>query len=258
MLAIKISQPLVSIITPCYNAAQTIQDTIASVKGQTYTNWELLIVDDCSEDNSISILQQEAANDSRVNYISLDTNIGPAGARNEALKRAKGKYIAFLDSDDLWLPEKLSKQVEFMEVHNLPFSFTNYRIVKENGEETDRVVIGPEKIDFEYLLKNTIIGTLTVMLNSQMIGPIQMTSVRNCTEDFALWLSILKKGITAVRLNEELAYYRKSSQSDSGNKLKSAKKTWNTYRKTQDINIIKTLWYFSHYSINAYRKHARI
>lgn len=250
-------QPLVSIITPCYNAAQTLEETIASVKRQTYHNWELLIVDDCSNDESVSILKQEAINDPRVRYITLETNMGPAGARNEALRRAKGKYIAFLDSDDLWVSEKLSKQVAFMEKYDLSFSFTNYRIVKENGEKTDRVVIGPDRIDFEYLLKNTIIGTLTVMLNSEMVGPIQMTSVRNCTEDFALWLSILKKGITAVRLNEELAYYRKSSQSDSGNKLKSAKKTWNTYRKTQELNIIRTIWYFSHYSVNAYRKHAR-
>ncbi len=257
-MLMKSIQPLVSIITPCYNAAKTLEETIASVKGQTYSNWELLIVDDCSSDESVSILKQEAVNDPRVHYITLDTNIGPAGARNEALRRAKGKYIAFLDSDDLWVSEKLSKQVAFMEEYDLPFSFTNYRIVKENGEKTDRVVIGPDRIDFEYLLKNTIIGTLTVMLNSEMVGPIQMTSVRNCTEDFALWLSILKKGITAVRLNEELAYYRKSSQSDSGNKLKSAKKTWNTYRKTQELNIIRTIWYFSHYSVNAYRKHARI
>ena len=251
-------QPLVSIITPCYNANQTLKETISSVKDQTYSNWELLIVDDCSQDDSISILKEEAKKDFRVKYTILEENKGPAGARNEALKKAKGKYIAFLDSDDLWLPDKLVKQVAFMEEHNLLFSFTNYRVVKENGCLTDQVVVGPEKIDFTYLLKNTIIGTLTVMLNAEVIGPIQMTNVRNCTEDFALWLSILKQGVTAVRLNEELAYYRKSSKSDSGNKIKSAKKTWNTYRKTQELNIFRTVWYFSHYSVNAYRKHARI
>lgn len=257
-MSVKSIQPLVSIITPCYNAAQTIQETISSVKGQTYTNWELLIVDDGSNDDSIAILKKEAESDKRICYKILNQNVGAAGARNEALEMAKGKYIAFLDSDDLWLPEKLSKQVSFMEEHALPFSFTNYRIIKEDGERTERVVVGPEIIDFEFLLKNTIIGTLTVMLNSELVGPIKMTSVRDCTEDYALWLSILRKGITAVQLNEELAYYRKSSQSDSGNKLKSAKKTWNTYRKTQGLPFIRTLWYFSHYSINAYRKHARI
>lgn len=257
-MSVKSLQPLVSIITPCYNAAQTIHETISSVKVQTYTNWELLIVDDCSEDESSAILTAEAENDERIHFTVLNQNVGAAGARNEALQMARGKYIAFLDSDDLWLPEKLSKQVAFMEQHALSFSFTNYRIIKEDGERTERVVVGPEMIDFEYLLKNTIIGTLTVMLNSELVGPIKMTSVRDCTEDFALWLSILRKGITAVQLNEELAYYRKSSQSDSGNKLKSAKKTWNTYRKTQGLPFIRTLWYFSHYSINAYRKHARI
>ncbi|MGG1686662.1 glycosyltransferase family 2 protein [Pseudalkalibacillus sp. NRS-1564] len=245
-------------VTPCYNSAFTIKETIDSVISQTYENWEHIIVDDCSKDNSTNIIVDELAHEPRIKLIKMKSNSGAAEARNMAIEKAKGKYIAFLDSDDLWHPEKLYKQVKFMEENDLSFSFTNYRIIKETGERTNKVVIGPKSLDYYYLLKNTIIGTLTVMLNIEKIGPIKMVGNLNCTEDFALWLVLLKKGHNAHRLNEELAYYRKSKQSDSGNKLKSAKETWNTYRRTQKISVIKTVWYFSHYSFNAYRKHAKL
>lgn len=250
------TEALVSIITPCYNAGHLINETIESVQAQSYQNWEMLIVDDCSSDHSLQVVQKEAERDPRIRVISLKKNGGAAEARNAGFEAAGGEYIAFLDSDDLWHPEKLMRQVAFMQEQDCSFSFTNYRIMKEDGERTNTIVSGPEEITYHYLLKNTVIGTLTVMLNRNKIGPFRMTGVGNCTEDFALWLSILKEGHKAVRLNDVLAYYRKSSTSDSANKWKSARRTWNTYRHAQKINLLKTVWYFSHYSYHAYRKHA--
>ncbi len=251
-----LQHPLVSVVTPTYNAADFIKETIESVQKQTYPYWEMLIVDDCSSDTTREIVKEMAARDSRISLTTLAENGGPAAARNAALSNAKGKYIAFLDSDDLWLPKKLETQVAFMNKNDLAFSFTDYRIVQETGEITETVVKAPKVVDYRFLVRNTKIGTLTVMLDAEKTGPLQMQQRRDCTEDFALWLSILKKGVNAHGLNEELALYRKCDSSVSSNKMKAAKKTWNTYRKIERIDVIRSAWYFMHYSFNAYRKHA--
>ncbi|QIZ10387.1 glycosyltransferase family 2 protein [Priestia megaterium] len=251
------TEAAVSIITPTYNASKFITETIHSVKEQTFTNWEMIIVDDCSSDNTVDIVKQEMVHDSRIKLFELKENSGPANARNRAIAAAKGNYLAFLDSDDLWLPQKLERQVVFMEENDLAFSYTDYRIMNENGEKTDVVFRVPPKLEYKSLLKNTMIGTLTVLLDKRKVGVVQMPLYRDCSEDFGLWLSILSKGIHAYGLNEELAIYRKCVHSLSSNKLKSAQKTWNTYRKVQKINIAAALWYFVNYSLHAFKKHAK-
>ncbi|MEH7484641.1 glycosyltransferase family 2 protein [Neobacillus drentensis] len=251
------TEAAVSIITPTYNAARFISETIHSVREQTFTNWEMIIVDDCSLDNTVDIVRKEMVLDSRIKLFELKENRGPANARNIAITAAKGNYLAFLDSDDLWLPQKLERQLVFMEKNNLAFSYSDYRIMNENGEKTDIVFRVPPKLEYKSLLKNTMIGTLTVLLDKRKIGVVQMPLQRDCSEDFGLWLSILSTGVHAYGLNEELAIYRKCVDSLSSNKLKSAQKTWNTYRKVQKINIAAAIWYFVNYSLHAFKKHSK-
>ncbi|ART77766.1 glycosyl transferase [Sutcliffiella horikoshii] len=251
------SMDLVSVITPTYNAAKYILDTIRSVKDQTHPNWEMIIVDDCSTDSTREIIHMEMEKDSRIKLIELNENGGPAHARNIAFNASNGEFIAFLDSDDLWHPSKLERQLDFMVKHDSAFSYTAYQIMKENGEKTGVVFQAPAFVNYKTLLMNTAIGTLTVVLNKRKLGHFQMQLFRDCSEDYGLWLQILNKGIIAHGLNEELAIYRKCVDSLSSNKIKSAKKTWNTYRKIEKKNMIASFWYLVNYSFHAVRKHSR-
>lgn len=246
-------QPLVSIITPVYKAEKFIEETIKSVQGQTYSNWEMLLVDDVSPDHSVEIIQQYIAEDDRIKLIQLEENSGAAIARNTAIKHSKGKYIAFLDSDDLWLPEKLMKQVRFMQEGNKSFSFTAYGIIKEDGLKTGKEVRVPENINYDGLLKNTIIGCLTVMLDKEQIGKIEMLNIRT-RQDFVLWLDILKRGHLAHGLDEVLAYYRKVEGSISSNKIKTAKRNWYVYREIEKLSLPKAVYSFIGYAFNALKK----
>ncbi|WP_053361536.1 glycosyltransferase family 2 protein [Bacillus sp. FJAT-27251] len=248
---------LVSIITPTYNSSKYIKETILSVKKQIYQNWEMIIVDDASTDHTVEIIEREISLDPRVKLIRLNHNSGPAEARNTAIECSQGRYLAFLDSDDIWLPQKLERQLEFMQENQAGFSFTDYRIMNEDGEVSNTVFRVPKRMDYNALLKNTMIGTLTVVLDKKMVGEVRMPLYRDCSEDYGLWLYILSSGFIAYGLNEELAIYRKCEDSLSSNKIKSAKKTWNTYRKVQKINIPYALWCFTNYSVNALKKHSR-
>lgn len=189
-------KPLVSIITPTYNSSKFINETVQSVRNQTYQNFEHIIVDDCSSDNTWMILEDLEKEDSRIKLLRMDKNSGAALARNQAIQLAKGKYIAFLDSDDLWEPRKLELQVQFMHNNNIAFSFTNYKMIDENGQDLNRVVTCPEVINYKDLLKNTTIGCLTVMIDIDKIDKLVMPNLQ--PEDTALWLKILKKGIMHI------------------------------------------------------------
>ncbi len=186
-------QPLVSIVTPSYNASSFIKETIQSVQSQTYKKWEMIIIDDVSKDNTCELIKEEIKKDDRIRLIELEENGGAAIARNTGINCAEGKYIAFLDSDDLWLPEKLEKQVAFMQNNDLAFSFTSYQIMDQDGKLTEKVVHVPEKINYNGLLKNTIIGCLTVMLDIEKLGKVKMPNIRT-RQDTATWLKILKQG----------------------------------------------------------------
>ncbi len=246
-------QPLVSIITPSYNSLRFIEDSVRSVLNQTYTNFELIIVDDCSKDNSWSLIQELVKQDNRIQTYQLQQNSGAAMARNFGIQKANGKYLAFLDSDDLWDEKKLEKQVNFMESNNYNFSFTNYRMIEENGNILNKIVECPQIIDYKELLKNTTIGCLTVMLNIEKLGKVNMPNLQ--PEDTALWLKVLRNNEKAYCIQETLASYRVVGNSASSNKLKVAKKMWIVYRKSEKIGKLKSSWYFVNYAWNAVKKH---
>lgn len=246
---------LVSIITPAYNAAAYIAETIESVLAQTYTNWEMLIANDCSKDNTAEIVQSYAAKDKRINLINLKQNSGAAVARNTAIQNAKGRYIAFLDSDDLWKKEKLQKQIEFMQQNGYVFTFTSYEHFKEIKENIQNQVQIPKSLNYNQALKGNQIGCLTVMLDRKQIQNIHFTTQRH--EDYILWLNILKHGITtAYGIQESLAMYRTgNSKSISGNKMQSALWTWKVYRDNQKLSVVKSMYYMWFYMAYSIRKH---
>ncbi|WP_068986193.1 MULTISPECIES: glycosyltransferase family 2 protein [Lysinibacillus] len=247
------NHPLVSIITPSFNSSRFIEDTVNSVLNQTYPHFELIIVDDCSKDNSLEMITAFSKKDERIKIYQLEKNSGAATARNYGIQVANGKYLAFLDSDDLWDQHKLEVQVKFMESNNYTFSFTNYNMIDEKGNSLNKTVTCPSVIDYNSLLKNTTIGCLTVMLNIEQLGKPIMPNLQ--PEDTALWLKILRNNNKAYCLQEVLASYRIVGNSASSNKLKVAKKMWIVYRKSENINRLKTSWYFVHYAWNAVKKH---
>jgi len=241
---------LVSIITPAYNAERFIAETIKSVLNQTYPHWEMIIVDDCSRDRTVQIVKEYTKKDPRIRLIELEQNSGSAIARNTAMDHARGKYLAFLDSDDYWLPEKLEKQVAFMEAKNIAFSFTRYVRVREDGTETAMVSKVPEIVTYEDLMKQCVIGCLTVMLDKEKIGDMRMVNIRT-RQDYAFWLKILRKGYLAYGYPEVLAHYRLVDNSISSNKVQAAKRNWYVYRKIEKHNLLSALWYFSNYGIRS-------
>ncbi|WKV08014.1 glycosyltransferase family 2 protein [Thermoanaerobacterium sp. CMT5567-10] len=243
----------VSIIIPVYNAEKFIAETIKSVLHQTYTNWEMILVDDYSSDDSQKIINCFAQKDNRIKYIRLEKNCGAAVARNTGLEIAKGRYIAFLDSDDLWEPNKLEKQIKFMEENKIGFSFTSYRLIDEEGNDLNKIVTVPNKVNYNNLLKNTIIGCLTVMIDKNIIGDFRMPLVR-AGQDTATWLSILRRGFEAYGINEPLAKYRKVSGSISSNKIKALKRSWNIYKNIEKLPLPKLCYVYSCYVINAIKK----
>lgn len=244
---------LVSIITPMYNSGKFIRNTIESVLNQTYEDWEMIIVDDCSKDESPEIVKSYTKKDERIKYIRVSENKGVSNARNVALKNASGRYIAFLDSDDIWEITKLEKQIRFMKEKNCAISFTSYELINEENQKLNKVVGVPKSVDYKTLLKGNVLGCLTVVIDKSKLNfDIKMSGVRH--EDYVLWLSILKRGYIAYGLDEVLAQYRKSLTSLSGNKIKSAMWTWNIYRNIEKIPLHKSIYYFVNYSINGIKK----
>ena len=244
---------LVSIITPAYNAEKYIAETIESVLAQTYQKWEMLIVNDCSTDNTTEIVQNYVGKDKRIKLINLKKNSGAAIARNTAIQNAKGRYIAFLDSDDLWKKEKLQKQIQFMQQNEYAFTYTSYEHFKEVKENIQNQVQIPKSLNYKQALKGNKIGCLTVMLDRKHIPNIHFTTQSH--EDYILWLNILKQGIIAYGIQESLALYRTgNSKSISSNKLQSTLWTWNVYRESQRLSVVKSMYYMWFYVVNGLRK----
>ncbi len=248
----KQNKPMISIITPSYNSAKFIGDTIQSVLNQTYTNWEMVIVDDCSKDETVKIIQQYE--DERIRLIQLQENSGPAIARNTAIEAAQGRYLSFLDSDDQWLPEKLEIQLRFMQEREIAFSYSKYKNMTEDGIETNTIVDVPEMVSYEDLLKHNVIGCLTVMIDKDKVGEVTMVNIRT-RQDYVLWLDLCKRGFTAYGLQEVLAKYRIVENSVSSNKLKMAKQNWKVYREIEKLSLAKSLWYFMHYGYFKMKKY---
>lgn len=241
------ANPLISVITPAYNAAEFINETIESVHAQTYSNWEMIIVDDRSSDRTVEYVQAYAKQDERIKLIELEENSGSAIARNTAMEKARGRYIAFLDSDDLWFPEKLEIQLRFMQEKAIGFSFTKYVRMEEDGTLKSNVSKAPESVGYKDLMKHCVIGCLTVMIDRDKVGYLKMVNIRT-RQDYAYWLSITKKGFRAYGLPEVLSKYRTVENSISSNKIKAAKRQWYVYRQIENQNLLKSLWYFCHYA----------
>lgn len=197
---------LVSIIMPSYNTENYIEASIESVQHQTYENWELIIVDDCSTDNTDEVVCPFLS-DRRIRYLKNEQNSGAAISRNRALREAKGKWIAFLDSDDLWMPEKLEKQISFMEKNGFSFSFTNYEEIDVDGNSTGIKVTGPKRVTKTGMFNYCWLGCLTVMYDRDVVGPIQIEDIKK-NNDYAMWLEVCKKA-NCYLLDEYLGKYRK-------------------------------------------------
>ena len=231
---------LISIIVPVYNAGAYIRETISMVAAQTYGNWELLLVDDGSEDDSREKIRESMeSGDARIRLIEKQQNEGAARARNTGIEASKGRYVAFLDADDLWMPDKLDKELAFMKEKQAAFVFTAYEFGDEDAKRTGKVVNVPPSLTYFKALSRTVIFTTTVMLDTERTGRelIRMPEVKS--EDTATWWKILKNGFTAYGLNEVLAVYRRPARSLSSNKLEAIRRIWNLYRKQEKLS----LWY---------------
>lgn len=236
--------PVVSIVTPVHNGAAFIRETIASVQAQTWDDWELLVVDDASEDGSAEIVEDLAAEDSRIRVFRLERNGGAAVARNAAIEAARGRYIAFLDGDDLWLPHKLERQLAFMRENNAAFSYAAYERVDEDGRYLSPVGV-PPRLRYRDLLKTCYVGCLTAMYDTNVFGKRYMPLIRR-RQDYALWLELLRDGETAMGLNQVLGVYRVRSGSISSNKASTSLYTWRMYREVEGLSLARSAWCFAH------------
>lgn len=244
----------VSIITPVYNAERFIAKTIKSVQAQTYSNWELLLINDASSDSSESIIQDMMSEDARIKCINLQENSGAAVARNTGLDKATGQYVAFIDSDDMWLPDKLEKQLRFMSEHGYAFTYTNLELISEEGDVLKSRLPIPRELSYHDLLKNTAIACSTVMIDQSVIGTFKMPLVRR-GQDTATWLMLLRtRNINAYGLDDVLNRYRQVSGSISSNRFVALKRTWYTYRHIEKLPRHQALYYFIMYVLNAVKR----
>lgn len=244
--------PLVSIVVPMHNATDFIDETIHSVLGQTYKNWELILVDDASSDNTLEVVKQFA--NEKIRVISCKRNGGAAKARNRGVAAARGRYVCFLDADDLWQPSKLERQIEFMKETGAAFSYASYVFADASGRPNGKVVRVPSTITYKQALKNTTIWTSTVMFDMKKLGKkdIRMPDVKS--EDTATWWKVLRKVDCAFGMKEVMAIYRRSGKTLSSNKLVSVKRIWNLYRNCEGLNVIKSSMNFMGWAFNAVRR----
>ena len=245
--------PFVSIITPCYNAESFISQTIESVLSQTYSNWEMIIVDDCSKDGSANIINNYVQSDSRIKYLKTEKPSGsPAFPRNVGIEVARGRYIAFLDSDDIWLPNKLKEQLNVINQEDVAVVFSNYEKMDSEGGRNARIIIAPTVVDYFMLLKGNCIGCLTAMYDTEKVGKHFFKRIGH--EDYLMWLSILKKGFKAQNTNTVTALYRVGNQSVSSNKLKILSWQWIILRNEEKLGLVKSSYFYLHYAVKAFFK----
>lgn len=244
---------LVSIITPMYNSEKYIQQCIESVINQTYKNIEMIIIDDGSTDKSRKIVLEYANKYDSIKYIKQERNMGIAEARNKGIRNSKGRFIAFLDSDDLYKKDKIEKQINFMIQNNYAFTYTSYDLIDENSLSLNKVVKAKDNYDYETLLKGNNIGCLTVILDKEKIN-CEIEFSKNHHEDYILWLKLLKNNVKAYGMDETLSSYRKTNSSISHNKFKAASWTWYIYRKIEKLTFFKSVNCFIKYTSNGLKK----
>ncbi len=248
-------EEMVSIIVPVYRAQAYIAETIAMVRKQTYHNWELILVDDASPDDSAKLIQnmidEKSAETERIRLIRKEKNEGAAKARNTGIALAQGRYIAFLDADDIWFPDKLEKELAFMKQKHAGFAFTAYEFGDENAKGTGKTVTVPEQLTYRKALSRTVIFTTTVIFDMKVIPKelIRMPDVES--EDTATWWKILRAGYTAYGLNEVLAIYRRPEKSLSSNKFIAMKRIWNLYRNEEKLTFPDSIFCFCLWAMRA-------
>lgn len=247
---------LVSIIVPVYNVENFIGQTMDCVVAQTYRNWELLLVEDCSTDSTAALIRQymERTGDPRIRLISQPSNMGAARARNRGLREAGGRYISYLDADDLWEPQKLEKELAFMKEKDAAFAFTGYEFADETGKGMGKVVHVPETLTYKQALSNTTIFTTTVMFDLEKLKKEQLEMPVMKSEDTALWFRVLRSGVTAYGLDENLVKYRRAGKTLSSNKLEAIRRIWNLYRRAEGMNVINSAWHFCFWALRAVRR----
>lgn len=243
---------MVSIIIPAYNAEKYIEQTTASVLAQTYEDWELLIVEDGSTDRTREIVEQMT--DARIRMIIPEKQGSAAMARNAGLAEAQGQYIAFLDADDIWKPDKLAKELEFMHRKNAGFVFTAYEYADENGIGKGKTAHVPESLTYKEALKNTIIFTSTVLFDTDKIPKRLLYMPEVKSEDTATWWNILRQGYTAYGLDEVLVLYRRPAKSLSSNKLAAVQRVWNLYRRVEKLGFFYSLYNFIYYAFRTVKR----
>lgn len=235
------SKPLVSIVTPCFNCSPFIKETIDSIISQTYQNWELIITDDCSNDNSFEVIEQFIKRDNRIKHFKLETNSGAGVARNKSIHFAQGQYIAFCDSDDQWKPQKLEKQIQFMLKNDYGLTYTSYDVISEEGKSISRVLAKP-RVNYAIMLRNNYIGCLTAIYDANKLGKMYMPEIRK-RQDWALWLGILKRVDWAYGIEDTLAIYRDRSNSISSSKLEMMKYNWRIYHQVEKYSALKSAFF---------------
>lgn len=247
---------LISVIVPVYNAEKYIVETMECVSAQTYENWELLLVEDGSSDGTAEKIEGYVAEtgETRIRLIRQPANMGAARARNRGLAEARGRYIAYLDADDLWVPEKLERELRFLQEKDAAFVFTGYEFADEQGRGTGKVVRVPETLNYRQALSNTTIFTTTVMFDTEKIGreELQMPVVKS--EDTALWFRVLRNGYTAYGLDENLVKYRRTGGTLSSNKLEAIRRIWNLYRGCEGLGLAESAYHFCFWAVRAVKR----
>ena len=248
------TEGLVSVITPIYNAEKYLADTLNSVFAQDYKDIEIVLVDDYSKDDSAKIISEFQKNHPEIVYFLQEKNMGAGAARNKALELARGQYVAFLDSDDIWMPDKIGRQIKLMKEKKSPFSYTAIEMMNEKGETTKGKRKLRESCDYKYLLHNTIIATSSVVVDRNVLGDFRMP-LRRGGQDYATWLMLLRGGAVACGINEALVRYRVASGSLSSNKFKSIKQVWEIQTQDEKINKFKALFNIVCFTFNALKKY---
>ena len=248
---------MISVIIPVHNAEKYINDTMMSVAVQKYKDWEMILVNDHSEDGSEGIIndfiahRKEKGEPQDIRLLHTSDKRGAANARNMGIDDAKGDYIAFLDADDMWEPEKLKEQLSFQEKIGAEFTFTGYEFADENGVSVDKIVNVPFRMDYRAALRNTTIFTSTVMFDARKLSKDTMHMPDVPSEDTACWWKILKTGVPAWGLNRPLTIYRRSGGTLSSNKVTAIKRIWNLYRNVEHLSLIRSVWCFIFYAFHA-------
>ena len=254
-IVIRMENDLISIVMPAYNSGRFLKEAVESVREQTYQNWELIIVDDCSNDGTGHEAMTWSLLDPRIKALHTAQNAGSSAARNLGVSNCQGRYLAFLDADDIWLPEKLQKQVAFMRAKNVDFSFTSYR--KLGAEGQGGKIAASATVSWRDMLKSNRIGCSTVMLDLRALPGVRFPTDLGRQEDYALWLALLRPGGVAYGLDEVLVLYRVHPDSKSARKLPSVMAQWLVYRKIERMPVWLAGWYLGHYAVRGLLKSLR-